>query len=521
MSMGRWARTAGAMGFAILSLSCDDANDKAEPTGAGVLDGGSQNGAPGSPNQPDGAQSQGTPDSGHPAQQGPEGGLPTISNAFAIHGRLASAPGDKRQKGPGDAALEHSVTHVMAVNPSAANPVRYLAEIADDGTFAIGIDLHTPWVIVLVDSHYVGKDMVAGVFRAADFDLDSLSATRPGSVDLGDLRVDGASGTASASVTTANLLAALGLSEAAATLLGAMDDISLRYVNPDVDGNGKIDVLEGVSYTLDFHLRYSMINAGQQITFKDLLNRFADETTTEATYGVGSAIAFWDQARFGTTTAADYRVRFSSGSGEFQAPPLHGTYMAGVWIDDDSYFYTSAGTSSVGISFDNTEPFPVGTYEFEVKGTDLTFTEVRTHSLVELNRSDDLIIPFLKVNTPTTGCSDWSCPVTGFDYRWMKRVASGWVLASADEVALVVPQQGGFLGFQPSGDATKRLEFVIPGSPTSGTLPFATPGNRQGSVTDAEIAALTVGQLCHVGVSYDDTLGMRIFQNWTSGPACN
>lgn len=522
MSMGRWARTAGAVGMVIGSFACDDAKDKAEPVAANVFDGGTEDASRSAGNQPDGAHSQPLDGSnGTPQQQPPDGGPTTIlSNAFAIHGRLASAPGDKRQKGPGDAAIEHSVTHVMAVNPSTSNPVRYLAPIADDGTFAIGIDLHTPWVIVLVDSHYVGKDMVAGVFRAADFDLDSLAASRPGTLDLGDVHVDGASGTASASVTTGNLLTALGLSEAAASLLGSMDDISLRYVNPDVDGNGKIDVLEGVSYTLDFHLRYSMINAGQQITFKDLLNRFADPSTTEVTYGLGSAIVTWDAARFGVTSAADYRIRFASASGDFQAPPLHGSFTAGTWIDDDSYFYTSAGANTLGITFDNTEPFPVGTYEFEVKGTDLTFTEVRTHSLSELNRSDDLIIPFLKVNAPDAGCSDWSCPVTGFDYRWMKRAASGWVLATADEVALVVPQRGGFVGFQPSGDVTKRLEFVIPGSPISGTLPFATPSNRQGGVTDPEIAALTVGQLCHVGVSYDDTLGMRIFQNWTSGPAC-
>ncbi|MDB4987657.1 MAG: hypothetical protein JWN04_2835, partial [Myxococcaceae bacterium] len=239
-------------------------------------------------------------------QPNPDGGPPLISNAFTVRGRLASAPGDKRQKGPGDAAIEHSVTHVMAVNPNSANPVRYLADIAADGTFAIGIDLNKPWVIVLVDSHYVGSDMVAGVFRASDFDLDSLAATKRGSLDLGDLSVDAATGSASASVTTSTLLSALGLSEAAATLLGAMDDISLRYVNPDVDGNGKIDVQEGVSYTLDFHLRYSMINAGQMVSFKDLLNRFTDPTTTTASYGLGSAIAFWDQARFGTTTAADY-----------------------------------------------------------------------------------------------------------------------------------------------------------------------------------------------------------------------
>ncbi|MDB4975787.1 MAG: hypothetical protein JWN48_4128 [Myxococcaceae bacterium] len=518
MNVGRWACTMGALG--LVALGCDDKDGKTAGEMAG-LDGGGHTPTV----QPDGAIPRTQPDGSTPGFIGPQGGQdggpPARSDALVVRGRVASAPGDKRQKGPGDAAVEHSVTHIMAVNPSSANPVRYLAPIADDGSFSIEIDLNKPWIIVLVDSHRVGSDMVAGVLRAADFDLDSLAATRAGALELGDLSVDPSSGAARATILTSDLLTALGLSEAAARLLGAMDDISLRYVNPDVDGNGKIDVQEGVRYTLDFHLRYSMIANGQMVTLKDLLNSFSKETITEARYGLGSAIALWDPMRFGSTTAADYRIRFPMSAGTFQAPPLQGSFAAGEWIDQDSYFYTSAGSNTLGISFDQTEPFPVGTYVFEVKGTALTFTEVRTHTLAELNSSDDLIIPFLKVNAPDTACSDWSCPVSGLDYRWMKHTESGWTLASEEEIALIIPQQGGFLGFQPSGDPSKRLEYVIPGHPTSGTIPFALPNNRQGGVADAEIAALTVGQLCHLGVSYDDTLGMRIFQGWQQSPACD
>jgi hypothetical protein len=534
MSMGRWARAVSAASLAWCAWGCDDQDDKPTPGGETELDGGHASDAagngtgPGNPGNPgqqpgEGGTSlfDGSPGT-HPMQGGSgDGGQPAFSNAFAIRGRLASAPGDKRQKGPGDAAVEHAVTHVMAVNPAAANPIRYIQELADDGTFAIGVDLNTPWVIVLVDSHKIGSEMVVGVFRAADLDLDSVAATRPGMLDMGDVTVDPASGNARASVSTGDLLTALGLSQAAAMLLGSMDDISLRYVNPDVDGNGKIDVLEGVSYTLDFHLRYSMLNAGQQIPYTSLLNRFADPVTTTATYGVGSAIVFWHPGQFGTTTTSDYRIRFATSSGNFTAPPIGGSYVAGEWIDNPAYFYTSAGTDALGISFDQGQPFPIGRYEFEVKHVDLTFTDVHTHSLEELNTQDDLIIPFLKVNAPDTTCTDWSCGVTGFDYQWMRHAPSGWVLATPEEVALIVPQHGGFLGFQPSGDMTKRLEFTIPGSPVTGTINFATPNNIQGGVTPTEISALTLGQICHVGISYDDTLGMRIFQGWQENPACN
>jgi hypothetical protein len=57
-------------------------------------------------------------------------------------------------------------------------------------------------------------------------------------------------------------------------------------------------------------------------------------------------------------------------------------------------------------------------------------------------------------------------------------------------------------------------------SDSSSSLSFAAPSNIQGGVTPEQIANLMVGQLCQLGVSYDDTLGMRIFQGWQTGPSC-
>jgi hypothetical protein len=520
MNVGVFARAVGVVSVIACVWGCEDEGGQ---TGS---DGGSPNGQP--PGAQDGSvvgmNEAGTGNNGNDGSVvRMDGGGARFDKAFGILGRVGSAPGDKRVKGPGDAAVEHSVTHVMAVNPATANPVRYLTEIAADGTFAIGVDLNAPWVFVLVDSHQVGKDMIAGVFRGSAFDLDSLVALKPGMVDLGVVDVDEATGAATASTPTQTLLSALGLSEAAATLLGSMDDISLRYVNPDIDGNGKIDVLEGVSYPLDFHIRYNMSTRGStgSIPLTALQNTYADSATTDATYNLGSAIAYWaNPQQFGTTSAADYRIRFPSGSGMFVAPPLSASFSANAWIDDDRYFYTSAGSNSIGISFDNTQPFPSGEYVFEVKGTALTYTNVRTHTLPELNAGADLIIPFLKLNVPDTACTGWACKVTGIDYRWMKRDGTGWVAATSEEIALVVPQHGGFIGFKPGTMPDQRLGYTIPGNPATGTLSFAAAVDLQGGVTPEQIANLTVGQLCQFGVSYDDTLGMRIFQGWQQGPDC-
>lgn len=512
MRIGRWARAVGVAGLTVVAVACDDPESNQGPDIVDELDGGSGS---------DGAVGEG----GNGPGSGAEGGLDTrdgglgFNNPFAIHGRLASAPGDKQAKAGGDAAIEHSITHVMAVNSATANPVRYVAELAPDGSFAIGIDLNTPWVLVLVDSHQVGADMTAGVFRAEDFDLDSLSPTAAGSLELGDVTVD-ETFAASAAISTTALLSSLGLSEAAARLIGAVDDISLRYVNPDIDGNGKIDALEGVSYPLDFHLRYTMQTGPTPIPLTALLNQYADENSTSATYGLGSAIAWWEPTRFGTTTAADYRIRFPHSFGTYTAPPTIGGFVANTWIELDSAFYTSAGPNSVGLSFNQSQPFPSGTYQFQVKDTVLTYTDVHTHSLAELNQNAHLIVPFVKLNAPNTSCEGWTCKISGFDYRWMKRTPTSWVAATEEEVALIVPNRGGFLGFRPGGVSGKVLEYAIPGEPVTGTIPFASPTNIQGGVTEAEIADLAVDDLCHVGISYDDTLGMRIFLGYQTAPSC-
>lgn len=526
MKVVGWARDAALCSLAVLAASvgvgCDDEDPKPDAASETVHDGGQHGdaGLSGQQGRPDGSIVLGA--DGAVINNPPHDGGQQVSSPFAIRGRLASAPGDKRIKAPGDAAVEHSITHVMAVNPATSNPVRHLTPLAADGTFTLGVDLNTPWVIVLVDGHFVGKDMIAGVFRSEAFDLDSVAATRPGMLDLGDLNVDGATGEARATVSTVSLLTALGLSQSAATLLGSMDDISLRYVNPDIDGNGKIDVEENVSYPLDFHLRYTMQRAGQPIPYTGLLNRFADPADTEADYGLGSAIAYWQRPdQFGVTVPTDFRIRFADASGNYWGMPS-GSFVAGAWITDVGAFYQSAGTNSVGITFDDTMPFPVGEYAYEVKGTQLTYTNVRTHSLADLNAGPQLMIPFLSLTTNEPGCEGWSCTIKSIDYKWMRRAGSGvrWVAASAEEVALLVPARGGFFGFAPGGDLSKRLEYVIPGDPVSGTIALNAPGNIQGGVTQDEIVALTVGQLCHVGISYDDTLGMRMFQGWGEGPNC-
>ena len=77
----------------------------------------------------------------------------------------------------------------------------------------------------------------------------------------------------------------LGLESETAETIGDHDDVSRRYSNPDVDGDGAVDC-DGSSsnYTLDFHIRFNMLINGTQAEVDDLVDSFYNENTTTADY---------------------------------------------------------------------------------------------------------------------------------------------------------------------------------------------------------------------------------------------
>src|SRR5262249_9939787 len=148
---------------------------------------------------------------------------------FSVSGRVAMATARTTTAG---AAPRH-VTHVMAVNPESASPDRSIAKLGSDGSFTLSVYVGKPYVFVFVDSTAVGADMVVAVFRPRT--LDTVAPELAGPLAFGDVMVDPSTQTASASLPYDELLAGLGLSPAAAEYLGSVDDLSLRYANPDID----------------------------------------------------------------------------------------------------------------------------------------------------------------------------------------------------------------------------------------------------------------------------------------------
>lgn len=419
-----------------------------------------------------------------------------------------------------DPPAPKTVTHVMAVNPSSQDPRRVLAVVAPDGSFKVDLDPGHPWALVFVDNSRTGSDMIAGVFRASQ--LDTLAPMMPGSADLGMVEV--AHGTATGGIAYADLLTALHLTSDGADYLGARDDVCLRYVNPDIDGDGQIDLLQmGHDFQLDFHVQFGMrigdgTNPIINATVADIADGFLLDSTTIAYGGIGIYTSF--PASFATVDAVSTWAAFeapihyyANGGGGPSGPTLAaaGERIAGT----DLFLLGSGSTRSEGVYAAAGFDLPQGQYQFGVGTTTLTFTNIRTHSDAQLAAAEDFIMPFVRI-VRVDGCSG-DCAVSGIEFKWMKHVTAGWVPATVEELGLIVNDQGGFISILKAFDnGDQHISITIPVNVQTGILPWTSAVLE--NLTSDQHAATKVSEICHFGLSYDDKLGMRMFSGIMNAP---
>ena len=419
---------------------------------------------------------------------------------FTISGHVASSA-VARTLAP--AAPDRTITHVMAVDPETASPQRTLAAVGTDGSFELSVKPGIPYVLVFVDDTAVGADMVVGIFRAGT--LHSISPQLAGHLELGDVSIDPTTQVATSGISYDELLATLGLTEAGAEYLGSIDDLSLRYANPDVDGNGIIDLVEKHSFALTFVVGSTLHSGsgdGRILTIDDITDRFLPDS------GPDVATPVFDQ----TFVYAEYSSSFDStvyvvggspadtllAGGAYTATEADGTPAAAC----SGFSSTIAGTGTVGwgaiYDFDDHPglelPGSSGSpatlaYTLGGIGATLTFTNVVTPTHASLADSGTLAV-FLRLNT-TAG------RYTSIDYRWMKRAsASSWIPATTEEIALAISSDGAYVGFQHVGT-------------TSGPG-FSIPAQSSGTIAWGQLAT-SPDDICAMAVSYDDKLGLQHF----------
>jgi hypothetical protein len=406
-------------------------------------------------------------------------------------------------------ASVRTITHVMAVNPESATADRALAEVKADGSFALSLGLDRPYVLVFVDATARGADMAVGMLRAGT--LDTFSAQAAGSLDLGTVMVEPSNQTAAAGITYDALIAGLGLSADAAAYLGSVDDLSLRYANPDIDGDGVIDMQQDHHYGLDFHVRASMQVDGRDVTIADLTDAFlADSGPHVATpvFNLTSAYVEYAAALDATTyvsTAGGPSLSLQNGAAfhvtqaDGSLPALPTSFSAVAFGDTRGWGADYDYGARAGLELPGSGGSPATLrYTLGASATTLTFTNVVTRTRASLTDQGSLAI-FVKLNT-TDG------KYASIDYQWMKRAsATTWVPATADEIALTIGSDGGYLSFHHTPMWSNEFGTRIPPQP-SGTIAWT-------------FQATAPSEVCSLAVSFDDKLGLRHFVGGASGNA--
>ncbi|MBI3610163.1 MAG: hypothetical protein HY204_05615 [Nitrospirae bacterium] len=438
-----------------------------------------------------------------------DNGSAPVAATFGISGTLSSVNVSGKSRAGlfnTSAPVNQTVTHVMAVSPTSQNATRVLAPINSDGSFTLNVNPNRPYVLVFIDSTQTGAGMIVGAFESNT--LDSLAPLTQGETDLGTVSIDGTTETATGSIAYDALLASLGLSSEVALALGAQDDLCLRYINPDLDGDGIIDIEQpDRNFMLDFHVRYNMeTSPGVTAPIDSIIGQYLPDTIGISYTGTGIYAAI---------PTSFYSGSFDGASVTLGSDPLITTGITGPGFGN---------YRSLGPNWNPGTDIPQGAYVFSFGDKTLTFTNVATRTDAEFTAATGIIMPFIKFNQTDPACeiSSGTCTLAGIDYKWMKRTDSGWVDATLEELNLFVSDGGGFISAH-IYPLSSGMEIGIPFPMTSlsGTVAWtAENAHLPEGLTAEEMAALPSSQICSLGLSYDDKLGMRIFSGFSVAAAC-
>ena len=437
---------------------------------------------PGAPGGPGCGTTVGNPDKEEPAGSG-----------YVVSGSVEE-----------DAVLQlagRTATHVVALNTDSGES--RAAVVNSDGTFAVEIDREAAWVMAWVDATATGTGMLLGRFASGS--LDTLSPAAGGSgLGMGRVVLNGdAGGAVSLETGHGQLLEALAISETAAATLGELDDVSLRYINPDIDGNGQLDAVEGKRFTLDFHNRFYGRKAnGDDLVMADLKNAFPPADVSFPYRGSG-IVPELSSGLFGGSFPTAYSWTFeqdvtstdcTNGNNNVVAAGIACAVDASS--DDASYSKRRVGLE-VALP-------PEGTYVLNAADKKLTWTDVK---ISDFSAGEGFLALFVRMDVSEEN-------LTGISYRWMKKQADGtWALAGTEEISLLVKPGSPGVNLKVDGDASgKSLGFVV-GLTPEGSVLLSDESVYLEGLTAADISAGISWDrvLENPGISYDDKLGMRFF----------
>ncbi|MGE5180590.1 MAG: hypothetical protein ACM31C_00945 [Acidobacteriota bacterium] len=400
--------------------------------------------------------------------------------------------------------VTHGTTHVIA---AAAGEKTVVTHLDPEGVFDLALAPHHAWAIGFADIRKRGDAMLVGTLRSGT--LDTLAPQGEGEVWLGD--IDVAVGVATASVARGDLLAAMGLDEAAAAKIGAVDDLATRLVTPDADGDGRIDALEpGRDFALELYSDMHLMIGERAVAVADLT------TTAAPVYGFsysGTGIEVRMPATFQMSQMATATFAFDA--------PFYGAAQgtditvvpAGMPIGAPALLTGKLdGHPIAAVYAQPGHDLPAGSYHFEARPTSLTFQNVMAPSDQALAAGNGLVMPFVRLVTTDASC-EGDCTIDSIEYRWMERTAGGWQDASPALLSLMGSAHVSLVRVAPGG-ATQAITVELPTSSPTGAIAWSSASSP--ALLPYELAGVTTSQLCYVAAVYRDVVGTRLTSSATN-----
>ncbi len=427
-----------------------------------------------------------------PGDQETPGGV-VEERLFNLHGTIA-----------GPTPQGRVATHILAIDPTPKVGDRLVVEPDPDGSFGFQLIAGRPYLIVFADDTATGSAAAIATLRIGDW-VTVQSGPRGGILELGD--IDLVPGIATPSISEADLLGVLAQSPSLASFLEETDDIAARYTNPDVDGDGELDIVQGHWFGLDVFLQSGLeYGPGQPMLVTDTIDAWPDTTNLQAQLGPSSLYATWkvdfDDTIYVDSTAEQptilaggtFSATLNDGS-EPDEPTAFGgnayndvTGWGPTWDLHDDLEFAGARGSAARLDWGLTSI-----------NTHLLFTDVspRTQSAYE----DEMLLPLVRVDTAEG-------VVTGISWSWKRRSGDAWTDATTEELHQRLYTAVAAVGIHLKGD--RSLSFIVGDAATGSAVVTDTQVSVTGVATD-QISALLAADLCRVAMSYYERVGNRVY----------
>jgi len=379
-----------------------------------------------------------------------------------------------------------AVTHVMAVSPVDGDLQKVVVPTSD-GEFSVEVEPGRPWALVFVDANRTGAKMVTGVLRSDT--LDTFLPEAAGEVELGYISFDGREATMAGS--SNSLDTALGLSRRTLATLGGLDDIALRYANPDIDGDGLLDIDQGHVARLELHVEYELTAAGRAAIPDDFIVR-----PQQMGYDhVGTGIYGRLPDQFAPVDRETASVTFGQPFYGYAYGPFTAPVKAGQPVTDLTY----GDSRTFGVFARPDHPVPYGDYHFQSGDDHLDFTLVRPPT--EMLRHQ--VMPRIRFVPKQEGCTS-QCAIDSIAFTWARNTDDGWIALTTEEASALQPA-GSIDVLSTSG----HRHYELPPGYASGTLTWD---------QDLYLAStITTGNITYVNIAFQTGPGMKMYASMGDG----